>query len=337
MHHNKHIQKMQPRIKPKPSNLQNTKYHASIGDRFQNYLGLHAHALFSSLGRLLKTPFTSMITIIVLAITISLATGFYVLLINVEQFADKLESSHYISLFLKEDINDADGLKLAEQIKKSVAVKTVKLITQKTALEEFKHFSGFGESLNVLDKNPLPTVIQVLPTNIFEDSIEVQQLLDALGRLDEVDLVQMDMRWVQRLQSIVDLAKRGVFLLSMILGLAVLFIMGNTIRLELENRRDEVLIAKLVGATYAFIQRPFLYTGFWFGCFAGISAWIIVSLILLGLQEPIEHLSLLYEGNFTVLFLSIPESLILLFVASILGVTGAWIVLHYQLRQMTLE
>ncbi len=337
MHHNKHIQKMQPRIKPKPSNLQNTKYRTSIGDRFQNYLGLHAHALFSSLGRLLKTPFTSMITIIVLAITISLATGFYVLLINVEQFSDKLESSHYISLFLKHDINDADGLKLAEQIQKSAAVKTVKLVTKTTALEEFKHFSGIGESLNILDKNPLPTVIQVLPTNIFEDSVEVQQLIDALGRLDEVELVQMDMRWVQRLQSIVDLAKRGVFLLSIVLSLAVLFIMGNTIRLELENRRDEVLIAKLVGATYAFIQRPFLYTGFWFGGFAGLSAWIIVSLILLGLQEPIEHLSLLYDGKFTVLFLSVSESLILLFVASILGVTGAWIVLHYQLRQMTLE
>jgi cell division transport system permease protein len=135
----------------------------------------------------------------------------------------------------------------------------------------------------------------------------------------------------------VGLARRGVMLANVLLSFAVLFIMGNTIRLELENRREEVLITKLVGATYGFIQRPFLYTGFWLGFCAGASAWLIVSIMLLILKHPIEQLALLYQTDYRVLFLSFNESALLLLVASTLGVLGAWIVLYYQLEQMKPE
>jgi len=337
MRQNRHVQKVQPKAKPKAASPKNTKSSLSLGGRFKTYLGLHAHALFSSLGRLLKTPFTSVMTIIVLALAIALASGFYVLLGNAEQFTGSLESSNQISLFLKKEVNDLTGRKLAEKIKLLPEVIDVKLITQEKALAEFKDFSGFGEALNALTSNPLPTVIQVFPKNALVNNNDIQSFIDELGRLDEVDLVQMDMQWVKRLQSMLDLAQRGVVLLGFVLSFAVLFIMGNTIRLELEDRRDEVLIAKLVGATYAFIQRPFLYAGFWFGFFAGVSAWLIVALMMLGLEEPIEHLAVLYEGDFQVLFLNFTESLMLLFISSILGVTGSWMVLRYQLRQMKLE
>ncbi|MDQ7091924.1 MAG: permease-like cell division protein FtsX [Methylococcales bacterium] len=333
----KHLQKLAKVEKEEEITPQIKKVDDPIIEKFQAYLGLHAQTLFSSLGRLAQTPFTSTMTITVLAISIALASCFYVLLGNVKQLTGNLEASNQISLFLKGNISDLEGRKLADKIKLSINVKSVDLITQDSALAEFRDYSGFGSALNALATNPLPTVIQVLPKNTLESSEELQRFVDELGRLDEVDVSQMDMQWLQRLLSIMDLAQQGVFLLSCVLSFAVLFITGNTIRLELEDRRDEVLIAKLVGATHAFIQRPFLYIGFWYGFFAGMIAWLMVTVIMWVLKTPMENLSKLYDNNYNVLFLTLSESLILVSIASLLGVLGAWIVLRYQLKQMKLE
>jgi cell division transport system permease protein len=276
-------------------------------------------------------------TIMVLAIAIASATGFYVLLANVEQLTGNLESSNQISLFLKQEVDDDAGQKLAAKIQQQPQVESVKFLTKQNSLTEFKDFSGFGEAVDALDYNPLPTVIQVLPKNSLDDTESLQQLVAELKQLPQVDIAQLDMQWVRKLQSIVELARSGVWLLSFVLSFAVLFIMGNTIRLELEGRREEVLISKLVGATYAFIQRPYLYTGFWFGFFAGTVAWLMVTSMMLVLKQPIENLSMLYERTFSVVFLGFFESLGVLFISAMLGVLGAWIVLHYQLRQMKPE
>ena len=309
----------------------------SYADKLNAYLHIHAHALFFSLGRLIRSPFTAVMTIAVLAIAISLAGGFYLFVANVQQFTGNLESSNQISLFLKLEISDKKGKELARRIADNQKIQQVNLITKQEALDEFQVYSGFGEALKALDKNPLPTVIQITPKNTLENQLEVETLLKELQRFPEVDFAQLDMQWVKRLQSIMKLARRGTGLLSFLLAIAVLFITGNTIRLELQNRRDEVLIAKLVGATHSFIQRPFLYTGFWYGFLAGVAALFIIVLMELILQQPMERLLYLYNGNFNVLFLSFSDSIALLFVSSFLGITGALIVLVYQLNQLKPE
>jgi cell division transport system permease protein len=325
------------REKPKANAPQTRKAGGDFKDKLQAYLALHAHALFSSLGRMLKTPFTSTMTIMVLAIAIALAGGFYLLLANVEQLTNSLEGSNQISLFLKQQVDDAEARKLADTIQQNPQVKSVKLLTKEDSLAEFKDFSGFGDAIKELDDNPLPTVIEVLPKNSLDSSEGLQQLVNQLKQLAQVDVAQLDMQWVRKLQSIVNLARSSMWLLSSMLSIAVLFVMGNTIRLELEGRREEVLISKLVGATHSFIQRPYLYTGFWFGFFAGTVAWIMVTTMMLILKQPIENLSMLYEKSYSVVFLSFFESIEMLFFSALLGVLGAWIVLHYQLRQMKLE
>ena len=131
--------------------------------------------------------------------------------------------------------------------------------------------------------------------------------------------------------------RRGVGVLTILLGFAVLIITGNTIRLELQNRRDEVLVAKLVGATHSFIQRPFLYTGFWLGFLSGLLAWLIVTVMLVFLQNPIESLSKQYNSAFDVYYLGLSEMIILLSIASLLGMVGSWIVLRAQLQQIKPE
>ena len=309
----------------------------SVNDKVHTYLLMHAHALFSSLGRLMRTRFTSIMTIAVMAIAISLAGGFYILLVNVQQLTGNLETSNQISVFLKLEVSDERGRELVKQLAGNADIQKITLITKQQALEEFQAYSGFGDALKALQNNPLPTVIQILPGNSLHESTRLEPLLEEIRRLSEVDFAQMDMQWVQRLQSIMSLARRGVFLLSIILALAVLFITGNTIRLELQNRKDEVIIAKLVGATNGFIQRPFLYCGLWYGFFAGITAWVIITIMLLVLQQPIEKISSLYDGSFEIIFLGFNDTLLFVSVSSLLGVIGAWIVLVFQLQQLKPE
>jgi len=313
------------------------KANSDLSDKSQAYLHIHAHALFSSLGRLVRNPFSSAMSIVVMAIAISLASGFYLLVVNTQQLAGNIESTNQISLFLKSTFSDKAGENLADRIRKNGNIEHVKLITKAQALKEFKSYSGFGDALNVLENNPLPIVIQVLPKNTLDDLHAVEQLMAEFSKLPQVDFAQMDMQWVKRLHSIMQIMQRSVFLLTVLLSFAVLFITGNTIRLELQNRRDEVLVAKLVGATHSFIQRPFLYTGFWLGLSSGFVAWVLVSLMMIMLQGPIERLSALYNGAFDVKYLSLSDTLTLLIIASLLGVIGSWIVLRQQLKQIKPE
>jgi cell division transport system permease protein len=303
-------------------------------EKFHAYLLNHAHGLFSSLGRLSRAPFTSAMTILVLAVAISLAGCFYIVVANIQQLTGNLQASNQMSLFLKEHVTEAAGQKMADQLVQNSNIETIKFISKKQAMDEFKANSGFGDALNALDNNPLPNVIQVLPKDILDSREAIDNLLAEFKQIPQVEFVQVDMQWVERLQTIMMIASRGVTVVGVLLGFAVTFITGNTIRLELHNRQDEVLISKLVGATHAFIQRPFLYTGFWLGFIAGFSAWLIITIMLLILESPVEKLSSLYNSSFELLFLSFSEFILMLMIASLLAVLGSWAVLHYQLRQL---
>jgi len=306
----------------------------NFSEKSQTYLLIHAHALFSSLGRMARNSFTSAMTIIVMAIAISLASGFYLLVVNMQQLTGEIESTNQISLFLKANVSDNAGKQLADKIRSDKRVGKVLVITKEQALAEFKTYSGFGDALDILDKNPLPTVIQVLPVDSLHDMKAIKSLMIEFNQLPKVDFSQLDMQWIQRLQSMMQIMQRGVFILALLLGFAVIVITGNTIRLELQNRQDEVLIAKLVGATHAFIQRPFLYTGFWLGFISGLVAWVLVTVIMFILQSPIEKLSILYDGSFDLSYFGFMDVISLLSISSLLSMAGAWIVLHYQLQQI---
>jgi cell division transport system permease protein len=334
---NKNRIKKDPPIRPVKQDIRQTKTAGgNFLDKLTAYRDLHAHILFSSLGRLVASPFTSIMTIAVLAIAISLASGFYILVVNLQQLTGNLEASNQISLFLREDVSDAHANKLANSIGQNEGVQEVKLITKEQALTEFKTYSGFGSAINALEKNPLPVVIEVLPKSTLDDKQKLTTLMESFEQSPEVDFAQMDLQWVERLQSIVALALLFANLLFVLLGGAVLFIIGNTIRLELHSRREEVVIAKLVGATNGFIQRPFLYSGFWIGFIAGVSAWFIVAIVMLILRGSVEKLSGLYEGSFHLVFLSFSETLVLIAVSSALGVLGSWAVLVCQLHRTRL-
>lgn len=315
---------------------QNRRKHArdKLFDKFQAYLISHAHGLFSSLGRLSRTPFSSTMTIVVLAIAIALAGCFYIGVANIQQLTGNLQASNQMSLFLKDSVSVSAGRQLAQQLAQDSQIENIKFISKDQAMEEFRTNSGFGDALKALDSNPLPHVIQVLPKNVLDGREVLDALVAQFRKIPEVDFVQVDMQWVERLQAMMRIASRAVNVVGVLLGIAVTFITGNTIRLELHNRQEEVYISKLVGATHAFIQRPFLYTGFWLGFMAGFFAWLIITIILLILESPVEKLSVLYNSAFQLQYFSFSEFVLLLMIPSCLAVLGSWAVLHYQLRQI---
>ncbi len=318
----------QPRTKQKrPSGT-------GFKDKIKAYLQFHAQALFSSLGRLTRSPVTLSMTVAVLALAISLAGGFYLLLANIQQLTGNLEASNQISMFLKHDVSEVNGQKLVDELENKPDISNVVFISKRQAMEEFKQYSGFSNAFDALVDNPLPNVIQVLPKDALTDDILFNKLVSKLEQMPEVDFVQADMAWLKRLQAMMKLANRGIVILNSLLALAILFITGNTIRLELQNRKEEVLIAKLVGATNGFIQRPFLYSGFWYGFIAGVIAWVLITVIVLLLQQPLEQLSELYDERFNARYLNFKETILLLITSASLGILGSWAVLHRQIQQL---
>lgn len=306
-------------------------------DAIVSYLYIHAHTLLASLGRLMRVPFSLIMTVVVIAIALALPTGFYIIINNVQQITSGLVSNNQISLFLQHDLPANKSEDLLTHIQEQVGVSTAKLVSKQDALEEFRTFSGFGEALDALNFNPLPAVILIEPDDHMHQPAALEAFLVNLQQMPGVDFAQLDMQWVNRLHATMQIAERGVWMLSLLLAIAVVFIIGNTIRLELQNRREEIVVQKLIGATDSFIRRPFLYSGFWYGLLASLLAWGLVMILLLLIQQPVETLTSLYESQYRLLFLSFSDTLYLIILASLLGILGAWSVLGYHLRLLNPE
>ena len=276
-------------------------------------LKLQGKSLNASLVRLLQAPFTSAMAITVMAIAIALAGSFYVLVNNAQQLVDSLQTGKQISLFLEQKISDKQAKKIAKKLQANAVIDKVRVISKQQALAEFREYSGFGAALNALENNPLPAVIQVYPKDSLTEAYQLQHLVEQLQHDPAVDFAQMDMQWLARLQAIMQMANSIVLILTVLLAVAVLFIIGNTIRSELQTRRDEVIVTKLVGGTNAFISLPFVYTGFWYGFISGVVAWCIIVVLLMVIQGPIDQLSLLYQSQFQLRFMNFRDSVTLIF------------------------
>jgi cell division transport system permease protein len=205
------------------------------------------------------------------------------------------------------------------------SVDAVRLISAEQAMAEFRASSGFGGALDKLERNPLPPVLVVTPAANARAPQQAAALLAELEALPEVDLAQLDMEWLQRLQAIMNIARRGVTAIAILLGLAVLLIVGNTIRLDIQNRREEIEVIKLVGATDGFVRRPFLYGGIWYGLLGGVLAWLLVHGALLLINRPAEQLALLYGADHRLLGPGLQGTLLLLGVGAALGLLGSWL------------
>lgn len=291
--------------------------------RVRAYFGQHLRELTVSVGQFMHAPLASVMTVMVIGITLALPSALYVLVENAARVARGWDTGGQISLFLKPTATDAQAERLAERLRRIPSVARTEYVSRAAALAEFKRASGFGDALDVLDRNPLPPVVIVYPARSHANAESLRALLKDLERREEVDLAQLDLAWVKRLHAMLAIIERAVLVLAGLLGLAVVLTIGNTIRLAVLNRREEIEVMKLIGATNGYIRRPFLYTGLLQGLAGAGLSWGLVGLFLLVLDDPARELAGLYGSNFALSGLDAPAGAGLIAVGAVLGWVGS--------------
>lgn len=303
------------------------------------HLRQHQAVLTESFVRLLSYPMASFMTLMVVAIALSLPGGLYVMLKNVQSVTDQWEQQSVISLYLFSELEDTQALALSHQISARDDVRSVSYVSKEEGLRYFEQVSGYEQILSSLPENPLPIVLQVIPMETVQ--LDTLQILEAL-RLEleeqsQVEYAELDAQWLQRLASFLSFGERFVYALSSLLVIAVLLIVGNTIRMAVESRRDEVLVMKLVGATDAYIRRPFLYMGFWFGVLGGLCASICILIVSFWVSGPAMQLIELYHSDFQLRSFSASEVVVCLTISAIIGTLGAWVAVNKHISDIELQ
>ncbi len=311
-----------------------SKKPVQLKDRWHGYWANQKAVALQTLRRLKAQPASSLMTVLVIGIALALPVVMQVSLANIEQLGRGWDGSPKLSLFLKRNISEKEGRAFAQRLEQRENVASVQFTSAADALAEFRQLSGYGEVLDALDSNPLPAVLMLTPKGKSADAAGSRALLDELRMLPEVDQAKLDLEWVQRLHSMMRIGKRISLALGFLLALGVLLVIGNTIKLEIEARRDEIVVVKLVGGTDAFVRRPFLYTGFWYGLGGGITAWLILQFSLLLLSGPVSALSDLYASEYSLAGLGFGNTLMLWLTSGFLGWMGAWLVVGRQLKSI---
>jgi len=296
------------------------------------WLERHLQTMVGSLGRLWQQPFAALLTVLVIGIALALPACLHVLVQNVRAASGGWNNALDVSVYMKQSASLEDAKSVAERVKKRRDVAGVTVVAADDALEEFRRNSGFGEALDALKDNPLPHALIVRPAETFRDPGHVETLTAELKLLPGVDVVQLDTEWVSRFNAILDVVRRIVFLAAGLFALGILVIVGNTIRLDIENRRGEIEVTKLVGGSDAFVRRPFLYNGVWYGLGGGAVAWLVVTVVILMLGDPVQRIAGLYGSGFALHGLDAESSLVLIAGGALLGWLGSFIVATRELR-----
>ncbi len=308
------------------------RHRPAAANRASAWLLHHLQSMVFSLGKIYQSPATTIMTVAVIGITLSLPGGFYLFLKNIDAIAGDFRSTTQISLFLDLDVREDRARALEKEIATMAHVNSTQFISREVSLEEFRRDSGFGKSIDTLSSNPLPHTIIVQPGEI--DTFTARNLVNSLQAMPEVEIARLDTEWLERLYTIIEIARRSVTIITILFAFAVLLIIGNTIRLDIQNRYQEIVVTKLIGATDAFIRRPFLYGGVWYGFLGGIISWLIVELGYLAISGPLERLNLLYQSQMSLITFSLHDFLILILSSTLLGLAGSWIAVARHLRKI---
>lgn len=309
------------------------RQHSTFQARFQHWLEHHRREAGASFGRLARAPFSTLMTVLVMTIAFSLPLSLGLLLGDARDVVSGWDGDARLSIYLKDGLNDQQQAALVTRAENLAPVSSARLITPAQALEEFKRHSGYGPALDQLGENPLPALIEVFPRD-STDSQSMTRLRDDFAQWPEVALAEVDIAWVQRLGQILEIGDRLLWALGSALLLGGLLVVGNTIRLSIESRRDEIRVISLLGATHAFVRRPFIYMGLWCGLSAGVFTLISVSVLVAWLNEPAMQLARLYGSHFALSYPGLSTGFWVLIGACTLGWLGAWVAVTRHLRAL---
>lgn len=308
------------------------KLHAS---RWTQEIHLHLRSLLTSLGQMVQAPWGHFATAMVIALALALPFGGNLLLQNVKQLSHQLDAPGQITLYLQPGTPDATIQQMIQTLKTDPDIQTVDFISAAQGLSDFAKYTGFQDTLSQFTDNPIPPVITLLPTAaMLNDDTSLQPLLVRMQQLPNVMQAQLDLTWLKRLNAWIAVGERLILILAVMFTLGILFIIGNTIRLATQERKEEIFVMKLLGATDGFIRRPFLYLGSLYGCIGSIIAWILLGLMILFLQNPASHVASLYGSQVTLEGLTLQGSLTLILGGSLLGWLAAWFSTNRFIRQI---
>ena len=286
----------------------------------------HAQSALSSLGRLMRRPVGTIVTVLAIAVALSLPFALYVILDNAHRAVGGLDRSTHLTAFLRHDLSGAQTASVASAIGQWDEVKHVRVVSRNEALSEYQQMSGFDDVRAIFEgQNPLPDLIVITARDERTNRAALVALRDRVSARNEVATVELDLVWVDRLAAILETLRRIVEVLFAMLGLGILLIVGNTIRLSIESRREEIGIIRLFGATDAFVRRPFLYSGLWYGITAGGVACALVAAATRLAAGPVARLASLYSSDFELIGLQPWPAMVAIAAGGLLGLAGAWI------------
>jgi cell division transport system permease protein len=300
----------------------------------QAYFARHAQTLIGSLGRIVHHPFAALMTMGVVAVALALPLLLNLFLTNVRSVTGNWNDAYDLSVYMDKKATAARVASLAKQLRQRPDVAAVRVIMADEALAEFRNTSGFGKALDALSDNPLPDTLIVSPTLLASTPQGTDKLKAAIAAMADVQSVQLDAEWVKRMQAMLDILRRVVLLTGALLGAGVVLIVGNTIRLDILNRRAEIEVMKLVGASDGFARRPFLYSGIWYGLGGGLMALILVAIAAAILGKPVESLAKLYGSQFHLQGLGFTKGIEVLGLSLSLAWLGSWLAATRHIRDI---
>ncbi len=296
---------------------------SSVGTWFDH----HLYSFVASLGRVVRKPWATALTVGVMAVALALPLGLWLVLDNVARLSGNVQQSREISVFLKQDIGSARATALADELRARGNIGKVELRTPQQGLEELRARGGLGDAIDAVGENPLPSLLVVTPKG------DETLLVSSLRQLPEADLVQHDSLWRQRLDGWLRFGGRVAWVLAALLGLGALLVVGNTVRLDIQSRREEIGVLQLLGATDGFIRRPFLYLGAWYGLAAGVLSIALLTLAATALRSPLAELAASYGSRFELIGFDPAFAAAIVLAAALLGWLGAGLVTGHFLRQ----
>jgi len=298
------------------------------------WLTRHVQTFVGALGRLTQHSLATLMTTLVIGIALALPACLHLLVTNAQRAVGGWNRAISVSVYLKQPTSVDEARRVAERIRQRRDLAEVELITAEDALKAFRNESGFGAAIDALNENPLPHSLLLRPGEAYATPEHLASLTADLRKMPSVDVVQLDTAWVERLNAILDGLRRGILLAGGLLAVGILVIVGNTIRLDIQNRRDEIEVTKLVGGSDAFVRRPFLYSGVWYGIGGGILAWVVAAIVLAALRDPVARIAGLYGSGFRLSGLGLEAGGILVGTGIVLGWLGSYVAASRHLRQI---
>lgn len=296
-----------------------------LADRGQAWWQHHRSSAAASLGKLLRAPAHTLMTALAVAIALALPATLFALLENVYRLSDQWDSNPKLTVYLQHQLPPTQVQSVVDAIETLPGVADLEHVSAAQALELFQNQSGFAGALDVLDENPLPDTLILTPAATHSDVAALQILSEQLAQRPGVDSVELDLQWVKKLKAMMALGEKLVMGLSGLLSVGVLLVIGNTIRLEIENRREEIVVVKLVGGTNGFVRRPLLYTGAWYGALGALLACCLTSAAIALLAGSVSRLASSYHSSFALRGIGLEGSAALLALGAVLGLLGAWV------------